>query len=372
MKDRHKTIKLLFVLPWLGSGGSERVVLDIAKGLDRKRFKSIVLAINGGPMLAQFQDAGIEVIVSDKKAGQGHFKLVAFIYKTIRREGIDIVLPHHITSLLYSFWGARVCVKTKLYFTEHTNEEISSLTFPYRICVTILLYLSNGCIAISKDIFSNYIRAFRVRESKTFYLPNGIDISRFEKTIDKTKKRKSLGINETDTVLGMIANFRVQKNHRNIIMAFAEVKKVIEDAVLVLAGSGPLEEDMKKLADEYGVFEKILFLGSVEDVTNLYHIFDIFCLPSLYEGLPLSILEAMACNIPVIATNVSGNSEVIQSGENGILVPSDNSRELAEGLIQLANDRKLRERVADRGYRTVERLYSYEKWICNYEKLFTG
>ena len=208
-------VNLLFVLPWLGIGGSEHVVLEIARGLDKKRFRPIIFAIKPGPLEIKFKQEGLETVISKKEQGKGHLKLMAQIHGTIKKYDIDIVLPHHMTSLFYSFFPARVMNRTRLYFTEHSVSGIESLSFSFRLLVIILLFLSSGCITISREISASYTQSLMVRPSKIVNIPNGIDVRRFENRIDKMSKRMSLGIQPEGLVIGAVANIKEVKNHRN-------------------------------------------------------------------------------------------------------------------------------------------------------------
>jgi len=368
----HQQIKnLLFVLPGLDTGGSEHVVLNIAKGLDRNRYRPVVFSILSGYFELQFKNAGIETIISYKREGKDHFKLMVDLYKVIRKYQIDIVLPHHFVSLFYSFWGTKLKSGTKLFFTEHSALGIDTLPFSHRLLSIIFLSLSAGCIAVSSQISNSYKTSLKVSPSKIFLIPNGIELGKFDCYIDNENVKKALGILPGNRIIGAVANIRKVKNHRNLLLAFHKVQNRMKNVLLVLVGSGPLENEMKALSNDLQISDKILFLGQRSDVAELYKIFDIFCLPSFSEGLPLSILEAMASKLPLVATNVSGNNEIIQSGENGLLVPSNDPEKLAEALILLLQDRKLRLRLGKKAYETVCRNYSLGKWISKYERLFS-
>lgn len=365
-------INLLFVLPQLGIGGSEHVVLELARGLDKTRFRSLVFAIKSGPMDCKFRQENVETIISKKERGKGHIQLMVQIYNTIKKYHIDIVLPHHMTSLFYSAFPARIFNRSKLYFTEHSVSGIISLSPSLRLLSIILLFLSSGCIAISREISVAYTNSLMVQPSKIVHIPNGIDIRRFEGPVDQSSKKMSLGIQPDDVIIGTVANMREVKNHRNLISAFKNVHSQISNVTLVLVGSGPLEKGLKTLTTDLRIADKVKFLGHRDDTSELYQIFDIFCLSSFAEGFPLVILEAMACKLPIVATDVSGINEIIQPGKNGYLVSSNNSAELADALTLLIQNRGLRNHLGTNGYQTASNQYSFNKWICKYDALFSA
>jgi glycosyltransferase involved in cell wall biosynthesis len=362
---------LLFVLPALNTGGSEHVVFDIAKRLPKNRYRPVVFSILKGPLEAKLKKAGIETIVSKKRKGKGHIELALDVYRTIRQYQIDIVLPHHFVSLFYSFWGTKLKPSTKLIFTEHAAMEIAALPFHFRVLAIVFLAMSTGCIAISKQIAECYQKSLKVSPSKIFHIPNGIDLTKFAPLTDKSIKRKTLGISKGDWVIGTIANLTEVKNHKNLLLAFQKVLQKWNNITLVLAGSGPLENTIKALSNHLQIADNILFLGQRSDVAEIYGALDICCLPSVSEGFPLSILEAMACKIPLVATDVSGINEIIQSGQNGLLVPSNDPEQLAGAIIAMLQDEGLRDRLGKCGYETVCARYSLDRWICRYDELFS-
>lgn len=364
-------INVLFVLPGLGSGGSERVVYDIARSLNRQEFKPIIFAIQGGELDECFKRLNIDIVISKKRENQGHLYLMMHIYRIIKKYKINIVNAHHFTSLLYSFIGVMVSRKAQLIFTEHTVQEIQYLNVFWRFLGIIILLLTNGtCIGISNEISKEYRNRYLVADKKIITIKNAIDITRFntKNTIDV---RKKLNIPENKFVIVMIANFRPQKNHKNMVSAFNIISRKYEDCILVFAGDGELENDIKTMVKDLGLSNKIYFLGSRKDIESVYMACDVFCLPSFYEGLPLSILEAMASKRPVIATNVSGIKEVVIHGKNGILVPSNNSDQLAEEIMRLIENEDERLRLAEDAYKNVISEYDIKTWINKYERLFS-
>lgn len=367
----HRIKNLLFVLPGLDTGGSEHVVFDIARGLPKNKYRPVVFSILKGPLENSLKSAGIETFVSKKSKGKGHIRLLLDISKIIRTHKIDVVLPHHFVSLFYSFWGAKIHRGTKLFFTEHAAMEIAALSLRFRVLSILFLSMSTGCIAISRQIAKAYETTFKVRPSKIFQIPNGIDLERFNKVIDVRKKRNALGILPGSAVVGTVANITEVKNHRNLILSFRKVADALSNVVLVIAGSGPLENEMKALSRDLGIAEKVLFLGRRSDVAEIYKVLDVYSLSSFSEGFPLSILEAMASGVPVVATDVSGINEIIQDGKNGVLVPSNDPKQLAGALIELLQDKQLRQRLSHRGFETVQSRYSYDKWMEAYDKLLS-
>jgi len=162
----------------------------------------------------------------------------------------------------------------------------------------------------------------------------------------------------------------VEKNHKLLVNAVHLLDKSIKDNLKVLlCGSGPMLEELKKQVAELNLNEIVEFLGVRKDIPELMSVLDVYTLVSIYEGMPLSILEAIAAGKPIVATNVLGINEVIKDGENGLLAESNNPESLANALTRMINDKELRIKIANNNLN--ERMkYSFSEMIKNYENLF--
>ena len=230
--------------------------------------------------------------------------------------------------------------------------------------------MSYGAIGISPSVTKALMKKFKIGHDKALTILNSVDLDRFKINIDINKKRTELGLNKSDKVIGIVGNLREQKNHENIIRAFSLIRKKIANSKLVIVGGGDREQALKGLAEELGIKESILFLGSRLDVNEIYHTFDVYCLCSRYEGLPLTILEAMCCKVPIVGTEVSGIEDVITHNYNGILVPPDNYKRLAKALIELLSDPFFSRKLSNSAYKYVFENHKKTIWIKKYEDLF--
>jgi glycosyltransferase involved in cell wall biosynthesis len=157
--------------------------------------------------------------------------------------------------------------------------------------------------------------------------------------------RDELGIPAEAPLVGMVANFRAQKRHDVLLYAALVVRDAVPDARFVLVGQGPLEEDMRRLAAELDLNGTVLFTGFRDDATRLAAAFDVFALPSAWEGLPIALLEAMWLGKPCVVSRVGGTSEVVEHETNALVVPPGDSYALATELIRVLKDRPLQERL---------------------------
>lgn len=365
----EKPIKIAFVIWSLaGMGGSERVVYDIVRKIDKRRFSIIVISFEDGPVRKLYEKIGVKVIsiVKEKKIDQ---KFVKRLRNALLDEDIDIVNPHHFGPFLYSFI-ATMFSRIRLVYTEHSRWQMEKLPFLKKIMNRIMLNKSDAVVAVSNQIREYYVQKLCLPRYQVHLINNGIEISAFQ-NVNYNQLRSKLGIGKNWKVIGIVANIRPEKNHQLLITAFSELMRIENDVCLLIIGQDYMDGYIQSLAHHLGISQRVLFLGKREDVPDLLNIFDIFCLASFYEGLPLTILEAMAAGIPVVGADVLGINEVIKHNENGLLFPSNDKEKLTETLLLLLRDDSLRHRLSSSGKDCVERHYSLPRMVDKYEHLFS-
>jgi glycosyltransferase involved in cell wall biosynthesis len=367
-KNDERKVNIAFVLLSLcNTGGSERVVFDLVRKLNKTLFRVVIVGFCDGPLRMEYERIGAKVHIVNKKTRYD----VSFILKLrgiFIEERIEIVNPHHFSPILFSFLATRGS-RIKFVYTEHSKWQLIQLGWIFEKVNAIILFFSDAVIAISRQIESYLIDVLKVDRMKVRFVTNGVDIDRFY-TRDKVLARKRFGVGPSEKVIGMVANIRPEKNHKFLISAFNVIAEQVLDLRLVFAGSDIMNGEIQKCAAESINSDRIMFLGVQEDIPELLCVFDVFCLPSLYEGLPLSILEAMAAGTPVVGTNVIGINEVVSDGENGILVPLGDTAMLAETLFSLLNDEELGHRLTSNARRFVLENYSLDDKTAEYERLF--
>jgi len=219
---------------------------------------------------------------------------------------------------------------------------------------------SGKVVCVSSDAASVVVDIEGVPPEKVGVIANGIDIGRFE-VFSRGK--------EAEGNIVCVARLSPEKNHACLLRAFALVLRE-HAARLILAGSGPLQEDLKSMAHELGIDQKVEFLGDRRDVPQVLANASLFALASRTEGVSLTLLEAMAARLPVVCTRVGGNPEVVAEGETGFLVASDDHGALAGRLLELLCNGVLRRDMGDRGHERVLQRYDVRKTVAAYEALY--
>ncbi len=360
--------KIAFVIWSLAAmGGSERVVYDIVRKLDRSRYPCMVVGFEDGPFRSLYEEIGVESRCISKSR-KIDLEFVRGFRKILEDGSIDIVNPHHFSPLLYTFLATRF-TRIRLVYTEHSRWQLDQLEPHKKIANRIMLRHADGLVAISGQIMDYYLNSLGIPRERVHLIYNGIDTAAFGSGRENGLRLR-LGIGEDELVIGTVANIRPEKNLKLLVSSFSDLLKTGRKAKLIVAGEDFMEGELQSFADRSGVSERVLFLGMRDDVSDLLKLFGVFCLPSIHEGLPLTVLEAMAAGVPVVGADVLGINEVIRHGETGLLFPSNDREGLTQCLLLLAGNDPLRHRLSLAGKGFVERTYSLESKIAQYERLF--
>jgi L-malate glycosyltransferase len=369
MNNKSHRINIAFIV-WtlIGMGGSERVIYDIVRKLDKQRFSILIIGFNDGPVRELYEKLGIRVIVLLKK-GRYDFGFILRLRKILLAEAITIVNPHHFGPFLYTFLSTRKS-GIKLIYTEHSRWQLEQLPFFYKLINRIMLWRADAIVAISQQIQAYYLNILLLNENKVHLIPNGVDIALYQDKKSNNYLRERLGVDKQERIIGMVANIRPEKNHMLLISAFTNVANKYKNVKLLLVGLDCMDGKVQKFTEKSGVSDKIKFLGQRDDVPEVLKLLDIFCLPSINEGLPLTVLEAMAARVPVVGSDVIGINEVVTNNVNGLLFPSGNEHMLTESLLSILHDTSLGKRLSSAGYQFVLQNFSLDDIVKKYDNLF--
>ena len=236
----------------------------------------------------------------------------------------------------------------------------------YLLNILIMNFLASKVIAVSHGEKRLLIKR-GARGGKISVVYNGIDLSPYKKSKDQGYLESELDIQEDLPIVGTVARLTPVKGLIYLLRSIPSVLASFPNTRFMIVGGGFLQNSLEEEANKLEIKKNVLFTGSRQDVPSLLKFFDIFVLPSLKEGLPFAIIEAMATSIPVIATEVKGNREVVKDGISGILVPSKNPQDLAKAIINLLQDKEKAKRMGNAGFSRAELNFSSEKFIQNLE-----
>ena len=224
---------------------------------------------------------------------------------------------------------------------------------------------------VSQEGLKRYVRIGVVPAHKIRYIPNGVDIEHFR--LDPKVRRRLREELRLDTAFVWLAvgRFAPSKDYPNMLQAFAIVLNKRPEAVLLISGDGPLRPSVEKLAEELHISAHIKFLGIRRDIPNLMNAADAYVMSSVWEGMPNVLLEAHACGLPVVATNVSGNREVVLDGLTGFLVPPKDPEALAQAMLRLMDlPKEERQRMGKIARQHIEANFNLDRVVDRWETLY--
>jgi len=378
-KDAVDKIKLIYYLPCLVPGGTEKVVLNLCRNVSRKHFDISVCSMTGGLFADEIRLLGIPVtILSESSANPlsifgkivNFSRMLRILSSIINSSGPTLVHSHHYGPLLQLFLLRKFTpMKFGWIHTEHSWTDVRN-AYALKLYRLLNPLKSADIISGVADKVTSYMAEVSgISPDKAITVLNGIETDQF-RLVDRHAKRRELGFTSRDVVVGTVGMLRAEKNQQLAIRAFALLAAEDENLHLVICGEGEHRTDLERLATELCVENRVHFLGFRMDVHEIMSAFDIYCLPSVYEGLPLSILEAWAANKPVVATNVIGTREIVIDGENGLLVPLNDEKKMAEAILQIMQDASLGSLLGSRGHHVVMNRFDIRQMVNRYELLY--
>jgi glycosyltransferase involved in cell wall biosynthesis len=231
--------------------------------------------------------------------------------------------------------------------------------------------LASCLVVVSDRVRSDAVGSEGIKPDKIFVIANGIEFSR--QPLDSSNLATLQ--NELDLPSGGLLALSVgrlteQKGHSYLLEDIPAILEQYPDTIFAIAGDGPLKAELEAKAERLGISKRVRFLGTRSDVPALLQIADVFAFPSLWEGLPIALLEAMGAGLPVIATQVQGVEEMIVDGENGLLAPPADVEALKTGLLRMLAHPDLRVNLGAAGRATVQSSFSLDQMGERYEDLF--
>ena len=330
-------MKIMQVIPYFCFGGAEIMCENLTYALKNagQEVFAVSLYHDRTPIARRMEEAGIRIVYLDKKLGLD-LSMVPKLIKIIRRERPDVVHTH-LDVIKYAVLAAKLAGVKKCVHTVHSLADREAEGRVQKIINGF--YFRRGWsvpVALTPEVRNSVAEFYGLPLSRVPVIYNGIDLSR---CVPKTTYETG----ETVTILH-VGRFDVPKNHPGLLEAFRLLLETHPECRLRLVGDGELRPDMEKLAREKGIADFVEFCGMQSNVYPYLHDADIFTLPSIYEGNPMTIIEAMGTGLPIVASRVGGIPDMISDGESGLLVEPE-PQSICAGLTRLVGDAALRQRL---------------------------
>jgi len=366
-----KRIKVLQVIWALSYGGAERVVMDISQALDREKFDVHICCTNGKGVFAEsMEKQGIPVHVLADAEWKPVYLSGLKLVRLLRKER-PAVLHSHGSGPLFDASFARLFYRVPLYVHTFHYGNYPHCSRKTLMAERVAARMPDQLVAVSNAQRSALVQYLKIPPSKIRTIWNGVaknpNIGNQE--LIEAKKRE-LGIEPGDLTLGTVAIFSEQKGLAYLMESAARVMNILPNARFILVGDGPLRPELEKKARNIGLDSRVLFTGLRTDVQELLLAFDVFLMSSLWEGMALTLLEAMAAGKPVVATDVGDNSRIIKHGITGYIVRPKDAAQMADFIVRLGSDPKTLRKMGDEAWREYNNKFSRAKMAGEYGRLF--
>lgn len=366
---RCRPLRVVFVITCMPVGGAETLLVNLVRRLDRERFAPELCCLKYlGPLG--------EVLAAEVPAFTGLLRhkydlaVLGRLTRLLSERQVDAVITVG-TGGDKMFWGRLAAwragvpvIASALHSTglpdhvEWLNRRLAQITDAFiAVAGPHARYLAEheGCPA-----------------NKVRVIPNGVDVERFRPLPADAALRSSVGLPPSAPVAAIVAALRPEKNHELFLRGAARIRQARADAHFLVIGDGGLRPRLEAMRDELGLTGAVHFLGTRGDIPELLALADVLLLTSHMEANPVSILEALACGKPVVATHVGSIPETVHDGESGYLVPSADELSLAARVVDLFNDSSRARRFGQAGRQTVVKHWSLERMVAGYEDLIEG
>jgi glycosyltransferase involved in cell wall biosynthesis len=377
MKQRRKKLihpadrgplRVMFVITSMPVGGMETLLVNLIRRMDRVHFEPELCCLKEfGPLGEQLTD---EVpAFTGLLANKYDIGVWGRLTELLKRRRIDAVVTVG-TGGDKMFWGRLAAWRAGV---PVILSALHSTGLPDRVerLNRLLAPITDGFIGVAEP-HARYLAACEgCPENRVFVIPNGVNVERFKPIPPSSELRARLGLPEGAPVATIVAALRPEKNHELFLRAAAKVHAARPDAHFLVIGDGALKPQLEKLTAELRLGDSVHYLGTRSDIPELLALTDVFALSSHMEANPVSILEALACGKPVVATHVGSVPEVVIDRTTGYLVSPGDVHAMSERILELFGDRELAQRMGAAGRDLVVNQWSLERMVRGYEELIT-
>lgn len=371
----EKKIKLLQIVPALGIGGAEEIIVELSKHIDKNKFEMLVCCLQDTATLKEeIMANGVEVVILNQKNNYD-FKVIFKLVKLLEKERADII---HTWMFGADMWGRLAGYLTRCPIM------VSSIVAKYEVYQwknhlvdRLLEPFTNKFIFVNKSAIDFARTKSGVKRHKIIEIPNPVDLEKFVMTkdgiteYDKLEFKKKFGFKETLPIIGAVARLTPQKGVAYFIKAIKILERDV-DAQYLIVGDGPLRKELENCATALGIKSQVVFAGFQRNLPLIYSNLDVLVIPSLWEGTPLVMLNAMAAEVPVIGSDIDGISDLLKNNETGFTCKPEDSFSIAESIKRALFEKDLVKNITSQAKKVVSETCESRKVIKEYEAVYAN
>ena len=390
-----RPLSVMQVISNLDIGGAQEVVRTLAENLSKLGCKTVVVTFKDGPLRASIEGAGIPVeILPQRKHSivalplflSDMWRTRGALLSLVKKHHVNVIQTHLLRSLDFLMLSLRLGTDLRIIWTFHNarfelREEhlvknrwlFKPKRWGYRTLYTLGARVVSRLVAVSDEVKASMLRTFPgIQPEKIISISNSVDLNRYGERSGRPVLRRELGINEQNKMALVVASLKEQKGHRFLLEALPDVIREFPGLMVFIVGDGHLRAALEAQTWSLHLENNVRFLGNRHDIPALLAASDLFILPSLWEGLPMALIEAMASGLPVIASCVSGTSEVMRDRETGLLVEPGQSAELKSAILNMLSNPVAALEMGKAARRRVEQRFGAQQQAREHLDLYIG
>jgi glycosyltransferase involved in cell wall biosynthesis len=371
---RPRVSSVCQVLHGLEVGGAEMLAARLARGLHREYRFLFVCLDEIGSLGRELRDEGFPIEVLGRRPGVD-WRCARRLADIVRREQVDIIHAHQYTPFFYSAASRWLGSRPPVLFTEHGRAHPDYPRRKRLLANRVLLRRTDRVVAVGEAVRQALIRNEGIAPGRVEVIYNGIPLQTFETpltTPERAAVRAEIGVGPDDLVIIQVARLDYLKDHATAIRTIERVAERRPGARLVLVGDGPERGPIEDLVRARAMGDHVRLLGRRTDIPRLLAAADVTLLTSISEGIPLTLIEAMAAGHPVVSTGVGGVPEVVDDGRTGLLASAGDADTLAKHILGLADDPGRRALMGRSGRQRAHELFSEDRMHGNYRQAFNS
>lgn len=370
-------IKVAVIITKLELGGAQKVAISLCEKLDKTKFEPFLICGCGG-ILDEETKAKIKVIFVKDLVREINpvkdLKALYSIYKILKKEKPNIVHTHSSKAGIIGRFAAKLCGIKNIIHTIHGFSFNDTQSFLKKNLFIFLekagAKISKYLIPVSTENITKGLDNHIGKKEQYNYIRLGIDIENFKNFKDEPNLKKELNIDEKDFLVTTIGPFKPQKNLPDFIKTAKNISEKDNRFKFVIVGDGVLKPEFEKMIKDYNISQNISLIGWRRDISNILNSSDFFVMTSLWEGLPISTIEAMCCGLSPVVNDVDGQREIIKDGFNGFLIKPHDIKSIEEKILLLAKDTELKNKMSDNAKKSIDYTFSIDHMIKQHERLY--